>query len=78
MRVWESVGGRGWLLTDLWVLERDVAGNETSACHAMPCHGTRRWRTAERHSLNQQYGMQPLVEQSPQQREGDGQLSEIS
>ena len=47
MRVWESVGGRGWLLTDLWVLERHVAGNETSACHATalvdggPQRGTR-------------------------------------
>ena len=36
MSVRQPVGGRGWLLTDLWVLERRVTGNET---RRVPCHG---------------------------------------
>ena len=76
MRVREPVGGRDWLLTDLWVLERRVTGNETRSV-AMP------WALVDGgpqrgHSLNHQYESQPMIEQSPQQRDEDGQLSEVS
>jgi len=74
MRVREPVGGRGWLLTDLTCGFWNVVWQTTKqdACHAT---GTGPQRG---HSLNYQYGLQLMIEQSPQQRDGDGQLSEVS
>ena len=74
MRVREPVGGRGWLLTDLTCGFWNVVWQATKqdACHAT---GTGPQRG---HSLNYQYGLQLMIEQSPQQRDGDGQLSDIT
>jgi hypothetical protein len=62
MRVREPVGGRGWLLTDLTCGFWNVVWQATKqdACHAT---GTGPQRG---HSLNHQYGLQLMIEQSPQ------------